>query len=135
MTSYWPRPAKISITCIKPTPKNKGRLHVPPPCVHTDNAACPGLVLGGVQILAQARLHQLRRPGRADFHDAPGAGRETPLDLGAPLPARAELLHGAARSRGATTRDIYRLVDARYLGPDNRRDAVRIAVALHSGGA
>ena len=58
----------------KPIPKNKGRLHVHRPCVHTDNTAYPSLVLGGVQILAQARLHQLRWTGRADFHDASGAG-------------------------------------------------------------
>src|SRR3989344_6741730 len=113
MTSYWPRPAKISITCIKPTPKNKGRLHVHHPCVHTDNAARPSLVLGGVQILAQARLHQLRRPGRADFHDASGVSREAPLALGAPLPARAELLHGATGAGGDPTCDLHRLAHAR----------------------
>jgi len=38
----------------------------------------PGRIL---QILAQARLHQLWRPRRPDFDDAPGTGGETPLDF------------------------------------------------------
>jgi hypothetical protein len=48
-------------------------------------------------MVAEAGLHQLRRAGRADRHHAPGTGGEAALDLRAALPARAELLHGAAR--------------------------------------
>ena len=80
----------------------------------------------------QARLHQLRRAGRADRDHAPGAGRAAALDLGAALPARAQLLHGAARPRGAAARDLHRLADAPHLGRHRRRRPVRAAVARSS---
>ena len=41
----------------------------------------------------------LRRPGRADRGDAAQAGRREALDRPAAIPARAELLHAAARAR------------------------------------
>jgi len=56
--------------------------------------------VSGAPLLAQARLHQLRRAGRTDFDEAPRAGREAGLDLRAPLSARAQLLRAAARARG-----------------------------------
>ena len=97
------------------------------------HAPRPPHLLGGLRLLAQARLHQLRRPRRADRHHAPGTGGETPLDLRAPLPARAQLLHGAARPGGAAARHLHRLADAPHLGRHRRRHAVRAALAVHPG--
>jgi hypothetical protein len=45
----------------------------------------------------EARLHQLRGPRGTDRGHASRAGRAQALDLGAPVPARAQLLHGASR--------------------------------------
>jgi chromate transporter len=69
-------------------------------------------------------FHQLRRPRRADRDDAPGAGRAPPLDLRAPLPARAQLLHAAAGAGGDPTRHLYQLADARRQGRDHGRGVV-----------
>src|SRR4051794_33852937 len=52
----------------------------------------------------------VRRPGRADRGHATGTGRGEALDRPASLPARAELLHAAARPRGAAARDLRGLV-------------------------
>ena len=49
------------------------------------------------------------------------------MDRRAPLPAGAELLHPAARPRGAAARDLYRLADAQDQGRAVRRHAVRAA--------
>src|SRR5213078_754253 len=51
-------------------------------------------------LLAEARVHQFRRARGSDRGDAPGAGGAHALDLGTPLPARAQLLHGAAGPGG-----------------------------------
>src|SRR5882672_11354414 len=72
-------------------------------------AARPRRPWRGISLLAQARLHQLRRPDRADRDHAPGPGRAETLDLREALSARAQLLHGAARTRGAAARDLRRL--------------------------
>jgi hypothetical protein len=85
----------------------------------------------GLALLAEAGLHQLRRPGRADRDHAHRAGRAPPLDQREALPACAELLHGAARPRGAAARHLHRLADAPQLGRHRRRRAVRAAVAVH----
>jgi hypothetical protein len=69
-------------------------------------------------------LLSLRRAGGADRADAQGAGRGAALDRRGALPARAELLHAAARTRGAAARGLYRLADA----PDARRADRRAAV-------
>src|SRR5882724_3268749 len=84
-----------------------------------------------VPLLAQARLHQLRRPDRPDRDHAPGPGRAETLDLREALPARAQLLHGIARPRGAAARDLHRLDDASHLGRGDLGRVVRAALALH----
>src|SRR5882672_12044104 len=61
-----------------------------------ESPARPDQSRRGVSLLAQARLRQLRRPDRADRDHAPGPGRAEALDLGEALPARTQLLHGAA---------------------------------------
>jgi chromate transporter len=103
-------------------------------------AECPDAALGfdfdggGLRLLAEARLHQLRRPRRADRHHAPGAGGEAALDFRAAFPARPQLLHGAARPRGDPARHLHRLAAAPHLGRHRRRHPVRAAVAVHPGG-
>ena len=77
-------------------------------------------------------LHQLRRAGGPDRDHASRARRRAALDLGAALPARAQLLHGAARTRGAAARDLHRLAHAPHLGRHRRGRAVRAAVARAS---
>src|SRR5882672_9887532 len=80
---------------------------------HTDMGRRADFELRRVlQSLAQDRLHQLRRAGRPDRHDAPHRGRREEMDRGVAVPARAELLHAAARARGAETCDLYRLAAA-----------------------
>src|SRR2546421_5572134 len=69
-----------------------------------------------VSLLAQARLHQLRRPDGTDRDHAPGSGRAETLDLGEAFPARAQLLHAAARTGSDAASHLYRLDDAPYLG-------------------
>ena len=88
--------------------------------------------LRGVSLLAEARVHQLRRTGRADRDHAHGARRAPPLDQREAFLARAELLHAAARSRGAAARDLHRLAHAPHVGRHRRGRAVRAAVAVHS---
>jgi len=45
--------------------------------------------------------------GRPDQHDASGAGGETQMDFRAPLPARAQLHHGAPGTGSTTTGNLY----------------------------
>ena len=52
------------------------------------------------------------------------------MDRREPLPAGAELLHAAARARGAAARDLHRLADAQDQGRPVRRHAVRAAGLL-----
>ena len=85
----------------------------------------------GLALLAEARLHQLRRAGRADRHHAQRTGRTPPLDQREAFPACAELLHAAARARGAAAGHLHRLADAPHLGRHRRRRAVRAALAVH----
>ncbi len=85
----------------------------------------------GPALLARARRHQLRRPGRADRDHAHRAGRAPPLDQRTALPARAELLHAAARAAGAAARDLPRRADAPHLGRHRRRRAGRARGAPH----
>ena len=81
------------------------------------DAPPPGeLLREALSLLAEARLHQLRRAGRADRDHAQRAGRAPALDQRAALPARAQLLHAAARPRGAAARHLHRLADAPHLG-------------------
>src|SRR5687768_16382023 len=63
----------------------------------------------GAPLLAEARVHQLRRADWTDRDHAPGAGREEALDQRGPLSPRAQLLHAFTRARGAATRDVHRL--------------------------
>ena len=69
----------------------------------------------------------LRRPRRADRRDAPHPGRGEALDRRAAVPARAQLLHAAARPRGAAARRLYRLAAAQDEGRARRGHAVRPA--------
>ena len=59
------------------------------------------------------------RPARS--RSCTGAGRAAALDLGEALPACAQLLHAAARARGAAARHLHRLADAPHLGRHRRR--------------
>ena len=68
-----------------------------------------------------------RRSGRPDRGDAPHPGRGEALDLREPFPARAQLLHAAAGSRGAAARDLYRLADAPHARRHHGRRAVHRA--------
>ena len=75
-------------------------------------------VPGGLALLDQARLHQLRWADRADRDHARRARRAPPVDQQRPVPPRVELLHAAARPGGAAARRIRRLAPA----PRQRRD-------------
>ena len=81
----------------------------------------------GLPRLAQDRLHQFRRAGRPDRHDAPNAGRREKVDRRAAFPARAQFLHAAAGARGAEARDLHRLGAARGARRARRRRSVRAA--------
>ena len=75
-------------------------------------AATRRVAARGVPGLASRCDAELRRPRRPDRGDAPHSGRGEALDFGEPFLARAQLLHAAARARGAAARDLYRLADA-----------------------
>ena len=66
-------------------------------------------------------------PAGPDRADAPDPGRGEALDRRGAVPARAQLLHAAARPRGAAARDLHRLAAAPDLGRPRRRHAVRAA--------
>src|SRR5207249_1561732 len=85
----------------------------------------------GPSLLAEARLHQFRRSNRADRDHAPGSGRAETLDLREAIPARAQLLHGAAGAGSPATRHVYRLDDASDLGRGDFRRPFRIALPVH----
>ena len=55
-------------------------------------------------VWARVAALSLRRPGGPDRGHAPHPGRGEALDRREPVPARAELLHAAARPRGAAAR-------------------------------
>src|SRR5260221_10013213 len=82
-------------------------------------------------LLAQARLHQLRRTDRADRDHASGSRRTETLDLGEAFPARAQLLHGPAGTGSPAARHLYRLDDAPDLGWSDLGRPFRTAVAVH----
>src|SRR5215207_8207022 len=73
-------------------------------------------LLGGVPLLGEARVHQLRGSCRPDRDHAPGAGGEEALGLGGPVLEDAELLHAPAGSRGPAGGDLHRLAAARDVG-------------------
>src|SRR6266851_3690540 len=103
--------------------------HRPIRDIESTSSACqPGR---GLSLLAQARLHQLRRPDRADRDHAPGSGRAETLDLGEAFPARAQLLHGTAWTGGPAARHLYRLDDAPHLGWSDIGRPLRVAVPVH----
>ena len=83
----------------------------------------------GLHLLAEAGLHQLRRPGGADRADARGARGAAPLDLREALPACDELLHAVAGTGSAAARHLHRLADAPQRGRHRRGQPVRAAVA------
>ena len=75
----------------------------------------------------QCRSRRRREPGsssrcrpsagpRARSRSAPHAGRREALDRPATVPARPQLLHAAARARGAAARDLRRLAPQRTRG-------------------
>src|SRR5213079_2745291 len=85
------------------------------------------LVRRGAARLAARRGIVLRRSGRADRGHAPHHRQREEMDRREPVSACAELLHAAARPRGAAARDLYRLADASLAGRDRRRRLVRRA--------
>src|ERR1700730_4894646 len=78
-------------------------------------------VCGGVSILAEARIHFVWWPDRADRDHAKRAGREEKMDQSVAIFARAELLHAATRTRSHPTRNLHRLASAPNLGRHCRR--------------
>ena len=88
-----------------------------------------------VPLLAEARIHQLRRADRADRDHARGAGGKEALDQRGALSSRAELLHVAARTRGAAARNVCRLAAAQDVRWCGRGRALRHPVDVHPVGA
>src|SRR5829696_1130726 len=72
-----------------------------------------GWVLGGVLVLGEVGVHQLRGSCGADCDHAQGAGREEAVGLRATVPADAELLHAPARTRGPAGGHLHRVEAAR----------------------
>ena len=66
----------------------------------------------GGRLLDQARVRQLRRSRGSDRADARGARRAPAVDHGGAVPARAELLHVAAGTRGTAAGDLRRVAAA-----------------------
>ena len=93
----------------------------------TDRRRLRRAVPRGAARLAEDRPRQFRRAGRADRAHASRAGRGEALDRRDAIPARAELLHAAARPRGAAARDLCRLAHARRARRHRRRRALRAA--------
>ena len=109
----------------------------PGPPLARHRAPAPSKPGGGLGLLAQARLHQLRRSRRTDRHDAPRTGGEAPLDLRAPLSACAQLLHVAARARGDPVGHLHQLAASRRARCPGRRGALlpaRLRPAVGAGG-
>ena len=77
----------------------------------------------------------LRRPRRADRGHAAHAGRREAVDRPAPVPARHELLHAAARPGGAAAGHLRRLAAARHPRRARRRRPVRAARRRRPAGA
>ena len=75
--------------------------------------------------LAEDRARQFRRAGRADRPHAPRARGGEALDRREAVPACAELLHAAARPRGAAARDLCRLAAARRARRNRRGHTFR----------
>src|SRR5215213_11686687 len=71
-------------------------------------------LLGGVLVLGEAGFHKLRGACWPDRHHAPRAGREETLGLREAVSEDAQLLHVAARSRGAAGGHLHRVEAARY---------------------
>ncbi len=97
-----------------------------------DTAAPPPVSFWrSVLLLGEARLHQFRRPGRADRDDASGAGGEKALDL------RQRFLHALNYCMVLPGPEAQQLaiyigwLMHRTLGRHRRRRAVRAAVAVH----
>src|SRR3989344_5572986 len=86
---------------------------------------------GGLPVLAQARFHQLWRAGGPDCDHACRAGGAPPLDQRKAISARPQLLHAAARPRGAAAGHLHRLAHAPHPGRHRGRGAVCTAFALH----
>src|SRR5215213_9679001 len=97
------------------------------PFLRTDQAS---RVVGGVLVLGEARLHKLRGACGTDRHHAPRVGGEETLGLREPVSEDAQLLHVAARSRGAAGRDLHRVEVARYGGWDSGRHLLRRTLHL-----
>ena len=81
----------------------------------------------GHESVGPRRRALLRRSGGPDRGDASHHRRGEAVDRREPLPAGPQLLHLAARPRGAAARHLYRLADAQDQRRLVRRDAVRAA--------
>ena len=101
----------------------------PPPGPAAGGARPRHPVRRGAPRLGPDRRAELRRPGRADRGHAPHPGRGEALDRRAALPACAQLLHAAARARGAAADGLHRLAAAQDQGRPGRRHALRPARA------
>ena len=87
-----------------------------------------------MKVWARVAALSLRRAGRPDRGHASHHRRGEEVDRRAAFPAGAELLHAAARPRGAAARHLHRLADAQDQGRAARRHAVRAAgPARHHG--
>src|SRR3569833_565218 len=97
---------------------------------YTDPAGQRGF-LAGLSLLAQARVHQLRRARRSNRDHAQRTRRAPALDQRTALSACPQLLHGAARPGGAAACDLHRLAHAPHGGRHRRRRPLRAALAVH----
>src|SRR3569833_1489597 len=96
---------------------------------YTDPAGQRGF-LAGLSLLAQARVHQLRRARRSNRDHAQRTRRAPALDQRTALSACPQLLHGAARPGGAAACDLHRLAHAPHGGRHRRRRPLRAALAV-----
>src|SRR3984893_5955073 len=74
-------------------------------CRQTRSTSCADF-WRSASILAEARLHLLRRTDRPDRHHANRAGRKKEMDQPIAFSSRVELLHASARTGGAAAGDL-----------------------------
>ena len=96
-------------------------------CVDTGRCRRRHPLRSGGEGLVCDQPANLRRPGRSDRGHATHPGRRETLDRSAPVPARPQLLHAAARTRSPTARHLHRLATERPPRRAGRRHLVRAA--------
>ena len=100
-----------------------------------DPAAPADPVRDGGARLVRHLAADLRRSRGPDRRHAADARRREAVDRPAPVPARHELLHAAARPGGPAAGDLRRLAAARHARRAGRRRAVRAARRRRPAGA